>query len=122
MASVTDRLNNVCNFTTKYINFGQLAIGEHHVRKFQLSTSKFGERLEAVLSGGTTITLPERFYLEFSTQTDVDALNATKKILNYKGKDLNNRNRIMMDIFEAEQSKSKKQADEDVEMGVDTVE
>lgn len=102
MSTIAERLNNAAIRTKKYTNFDKLPLGVHYIREFKLSKSKFGVRLEATLSGGTAITLPDRFYDEFSTQEDVDSLNLTKKILTYKGKDRFNNNRVNVSISEAD--------------------
>lgn len=102
-ASAFNRLQTVCSATKKYIKFEELAIGEHPIKYFQLGQSKFGIRVEAVLSSGSIIGLPERFHREFASQSDIDALNESQHTLIFKGKDKQRNNRIMLEFKMIEQ-------------------
>jgi hypothetical protein len=122
--TIADRLSNACNITKKYINFDDLPIGEYAVKHFQLEKSKFGERLEAQLSSGVIIGLPERFYREFSTQEDVDALNSAQRIMVYQGKEKKQNNRILLKFKTQNIQKPHQNATAHMEtddMGIDTV-
>lgn len=96
--SAFKRLQTVSSATKKYINFDELSIGEHSIKYFQLAKSKFGLRVEVVLTSGASVGLPERFHREFATQSDIDALNEHQHIMIYMGKDARRSNRIMLDF------------------------
>lgn len=99
MNSAFQRLQNACNFPKKYLNFDELSIGFHPVQKFQLNTSRYGTRIEVLLQNGSIVGLPERFYNTNSSQTDIDELNNSQYIMEYIGKDKNNKNRLMLDFI-----------------------
>jgi hypothetical protein len=64
-----------------------------------LNTSRYGTRIEVLLQSGSIVGLPERFYNTNSSQTDIDELNNSQYIMEYIGKDKNNKNRLMLDFI-----------------------
>lgn len=79
-----------------YCSFKDLQPGDYLISNFFLTETRYGRRLKLDL-GDKVVILPERFSVGLKTE-DVDELNRTPQLFIYRGKDVNNRNRIICDF------------------------
>lgn len=82
----------------KYSSFKDLLPGEYIVNTFSIVNTVYGERIRIDLQD-TYMYLPQSFVKTLTSEL-IDELNKAPKIMVYKGKDINNRNALMLDFTE----------------------
>lgn len=89
----------------KYISFDDLPIGDYSVLSFNLVTTKFGEKIRCDI-GDKVVFLPKRCIEELDGGDDIHMklieLNDGKNWLLYRGKDVSQLNKLMINIVSAE--------------------
>lgn len=80
------------------ISFKNLTVGNYVVTNFRRVETKFGVRIRTETID-STIFLPERFSVLLSDE-DIIQLNAARVIMRYKGRDVENNNRLILDFEE----------------------
>lgn len=83
----------------KYVGFKDLSPGEYIVNKFSIVNTVYGERIRIDLLE-TYMYLPQSFLKTLKPEL-LDDLNKTPKLMNYSGKDPNNRNTLILDFNDA---------------------
>lgn len=79
-----------------FISFKNLRQGEYIVKNFCIVDTQHGKRVQIDVNDGYML-LPERF-LTVLPQLVIDDLNKSPKIMSYKGKDVNDGNRLILDF------------------------
>lgn len=79
-----------------YKSFSEIEVGEYVARRFVLITSKYGKRVKLYIDDFYCY-LPER-YAEILNETLIEVLNNNLVMFKYLGKDIKNRNRLMIDF------------------------
>lgn len=81
-----------------FLKFDDLTVGSRYeIDHFALVDTQYGRRV-SVWINEDILHLPIRFVKEISTQEQIDALNENKYVMIYGGKDLNRKNRILIDF------------------------
>lgn len=93
-----ESLKTACAKTT-FKSFKDLAVGEYLINRFLFVDTHFGKRIRINLDG-FYMYLPERFAT--LTESELNDLNSSQKIMIYSGKDANNQNRLLLDFQETD--------------------
>lgn len=83
-----------------FISFKNLSQGEYIIKNFCIVDTQHGKRIQIDVNNGYML-LPERF-LTVLPQHIIDDLNKSPKIMIYKGKDVNDGNRLILDFKDVE--------------------
>lgn len=83
-----------------FLSFKNLRLGEYIVKNFCIVDSLHGKRIQIELNDGYMY-LPERF-VAVLPQPIIDDVNRSPKILIYKGKDINDGNRLLLEFKDIE--------------------
>lgn len=94
-SSALNTLKAACTHK-RYVSFKDLPIGEYIVNKFSIVNTVYGERIRVDLQD-TFMYLPQSF-LKTLTSDVIDELNKSPKLMIYQGKDVNNRNALILDF------------------------
>lgn len=85
----------------KYVSFDNLPIGDYIIESFRLVTTKFGEKVRCEI-GDKVVFLPKRCIEEMDGNANIQLkmfeLNRGKYWLLYRGKDVSQENRLMVEI------------------------
>lgn len=92
-------LKNAC-LKKPYKSFKDLAPGEYIIKQFSVVTSKYeGKRIVRIDMEESYMYLPERFATSM-TDAIIAELNASPKIMVFTGKDMNDRERLILDFHD----------------------
>lgn len=84
----------------KFISFKNIEPAEYIVKNFSIVDSTHGKRVQIDLNDGYMY-LPERF-IDSLPQRLIDELNKSPKVMNYKGKDATDGNRLILEFKDVE--------------------
>lgn len=93
--SALNALQKAC-LKKPFRSFKDLDVGEYIVESFALVETKFGKRLRINLVD-TYMYLPERFSMSLDDAA-LSELNSSPKIMVYSGKDMTDKDRLMLDF------------------------
>lgn len=92
-----EALNSACAVQS-FKSFRELEQGEYIVNKFSKASTNHGERIR-IDCAGFYMLLPERF-AQTLTDEVIAELNKSPKVMAYSGKDVSNRNRLILHFKE----------------------
>lgn len=90
------KLQAACKGAT-FKKFSEIAIGSYEVHQFKFVETRFGKKV-VVVTDEFMCFLPERFSKAITTDDQIDALNAEKTMMSYRGRDAGRMNFVILDF------------------------
>lgn len=78
-------------------NFDQIQTGEYRVRRFSFAETRYGKKIK-VETDFFACFLPDRFTKFIASDKDIADINTVPHMMIYRGKDVTQKNRIILDF------------------------
>lgn len=91
-----EALKQACKVQT-FKSFENIVPGEYRVQEFAFVETKFGRKIK-VETETFYCFLPTRFLVFINTSEHIDELNSNPQVMIYKGKDVQRKNRLVLDF------------------------